>query len=79
MLERYDVITGSLIDQDLKLINKLPKNLIDSKNYENKIMNDRKQLLSIVNYFKNSECRRIAIESYFGFTDEESCGNCDNC
>ena len=79
MLERYDVIEGSLLNQDLKLIAKLPKNLIDPVNYDNKIMSDRKQLLSIVNYFKNNECRRTAIESYFGFTDEEFCGNCDNC
>ena len=79
MLERYNVIEGSLYNQDLKLINKLPKNLIDPDNFESKIMNDRKQLLSIVNYFKNSDCRRVAIESYFGFIDEESCGNCDNC
>ena len=79
MLERYGVIEGTLQSQDLKLINKLPENLTDTVNYENKIMNDRKQLLSIVNYFKNNECRRVAIENYFGFTDEEPCGNCDNC
>ena len=79
MLERYNVTEGSLHNQDLKLIGKLPQQLTDSVYYENKILNDRKKLLAIVNYFKNNECRRSVIERYFGFTNEPDCGNCDNC
>ena len=79
MLERYNVTEGLPHNQDLKLIGKLPKILTDQTSYENKILNDRKKLLSIVNYYKNDDCRRIAIESYFGFTNEAPCENCDNC
>ena len=79
MLERYNVIEGSPHNQDLKLIGNLPQVLTDQHDYENKILNDRKKLLSIVNYFKNEDCRRAAIENYFGFNNELPCGNCDNC
>jgi ATP-dependent DNA helicase RecQ len=79
MMERYNVIEGSPQTRDLKLIGNLPPQLTDDLNYEEKILNDRKKLLSIVNYFKNDQCRRVSVENYFGFTDEAPCGNCDNC
>jgi len=79
ILERYNIIEGSPHSHNLKIIDKLPKKIIDPTNYENKILNNRKKLLSIVNYFKNEDCRRLSIESYFGFTNEQPCGNCDNC
>ena len=44
-----------------------------------KLLNDNKKLLSMVNYFKTDKCRRVYISEYFGFYDEKPCGNCDNC
>ena len=79
MLERYNVIQGSPINRNLKITGELSKLLINLEHYENKILNDRKKLLSVVNYFKNDDCRRISIENYFGFLNESACGNCDNC
>jgi ATP-dependent DNA helicase RecQ len=79
MLERYSVIEGSPHSRNLKLIGKLPQQLIDPITYENKILNDRKKLLAVVNYFKSTGCRRTVIENYFGFTNEPPCSNCDNC
>jgi ATP-dependent DNA helicase RecQ len=79
MLERYNVTEGSPHNRNLRLTGTLPDLLIDQDNYDNKILNDRKKLLSVVNYFKNNDCRRISVENYFGFTNELPCGNCDNC
>ncbi len=79
MLERYNIIEGSPNRQNLKLTGKLPEQLTNKSNYDKKILNDRKKLLAIVNYFKQNTCRRISIEKYFGFENEVSCNNCDNC
>ncbi|MCP4177828.1 MAG: ATP-dependent DNA helicase RecQ [bacterium] len=79
MFERYSVIEGSVQHKDLRLIGELPSQLIDEERFEEKILNDRKKLLSIVEYFRKEQCRRISIEEYFGFMNEQPCGNCDNC
>lgn len=79
MLERYGVIEGNLNDHNLTLVNELPPELEDEKRLEEKLLNDNKKLLSVVNYFKTEECRRIYISEYFGFMDEQPCRNCDNC
>ena len=79
MLERYNIIEGSPITQNLELKKKIPDQLLDLKYYKNKILNDQKKLLAIVNYFKQDTCRRISIEKYFGFENEVPCKNCDNC
>jgi ATP-dependent DNA helicase RecQ len=79
MLERYGVIEGSVHYKDLRIIGDLPAQLIDKDRFEEKLLNDRKKLLSIVEYFRKAQCRRISIEEYFGFINEQPCGNCDNC
>ena len=79
MLERFNVIRYDIQTQKIKLTGELPNAVLDEEAYEEKIMSDRKKLLSVVEYFKNQECRRVAIEKYFGFDDETPCGNCDNC
>lgn len=79
MLERYGAITGNVERQDLKITSELPAHLIDESAHEEKITRDRTKLLGMVNYFNTESCRRIAIEEYFGFDDQEDCGNCDMC
>ncbi len=80
LFERYNVTEGELERKNIRVISeKLPEILLDEKRYEEKIMNDRKKLLGIVNYFRSERCRRQSIESYFGFDDEPECGNCDIC
>ncbi|MFO7445876.1 MAG: ATP-dependent DNA helicase RecQ [Ignavibacteriaceae bacterium] len=79
MLDRYAVTEGSVETKDLNIINDLPAELEDNERLKEKLLNNNKKLLSVVNYFKTEECRRIFISEYFGFRDEKPCGNCDNC
>ncbi len=79
MLDRYGVTEGSVETKDLKIIDELPHELHDDKYLKEKLMNDNKKLLSVVNYFKSIECRRVYISDYFGFPGEKPCGNCDVC
>ncbi len=79
MLDRYGVTEGSVENGRLQLAEPLHPNLMDEKRLEDKLMNDNKKLLAMVNYFKEEKCRRVNISDYFGFPGEEVCGNCDCC
>ncbi len=79
MLDRYGITEGSVENRDLKIINELPGELQNEKRLNEKLLNDNKKLLSVVNYFRDENCRRVYISDYFGFKDEKPCGNCDNC
>jgi len=79
MLDRYGVTEGEIEKQNLKVVDDLPDILQDEEHLKEKLLNDNKKLLSVVNYFKNENCRRVFISDYFGFPDEKPCGNCDNC
>ncbi|HMN49159.1 MAG TPA: ATP-dependent DNA helicase RecQ [Ignavibacteriaceae bacterium] len=79
MLDRYGVTEGEIEKQNLKVVDELPDILQDEEHLKEKLLNDNKKLLSVVNYFKNENCRRVFISDYFGFPDEKPCGNCDNC
>jgi superfamily II DNA helicase RecQ len=79
MLDRYGVTEGSSEARDLAIISNLPKELEDEDYLREKFTNDNKKLLSMVNYFKEEDCRRVYISEYFGFNDEKRCGNCDRC
>ena len=79
MLDRYGVTEGSVENSNIELISELHPNLENEKRLENKLMNDNKKLLAMVNYFKEENCRRVFISDYFGFPGENPCGNCDCC
>ncbi|MCB9206489.1 MAG: ATP-dependent DNA helicase RecQ [Ignavibacteriales bacterium] len=79
MLDRYGVTEGSLENKNLIIQSDLPEELSDENRLKEKLMNDNKKLLAVVNYFKTENCRRVYISEYFGFFDEQPCGNCDNC
>ncbi|MDR3626389.1 MAG: ATP-dependent DNA helicase [Ignavibacteriaceae bacterium] len=79
MLDRYSITEGSIDNRDLKIIDELPDLLQDDDRLKEKLLNDNKKLLSVVNYFRSENCRRVFISDYFGFKDEKPCGNCDNC
>ncbi|MDT3695451.1 MAG: ATP-dependent DNA helicase RecQ [Ignavibacterium sp.] len=79
MLDRYGVTEGEIEQKNLKVIESLPAILLDEDYLKEKLLNDNKKLLSMVNYFRNEKCRRIFISDYFGFPGEKPCGNCDNC
>lgn len=79
MLDRYGVTEGSIESKDLSITGELPEVLKDDNHLKEKLLNDNKKLLSVVNYFKSGSCRRIYISDYFGFPGAEPCGNCDSC
>ena len=79
MLDRYGATEGSPETKNLELISPLPEPLEDVERLKEKLLNDNKKLLSMVNYFKEEDCRRVYISGYFGFTDEKRCNNCDKC
>lgn len=79
MLDRYGVTEGDIQNKNLIVTGALPKELSDEKRLSDKLLNDNKKLLSVVNYFKSEECRRVYISDYFGFPGEKPCGNCDIC
>lgn len=79
MLDRYGVTEGEIDKQNLKVVDELPDILQNEEYLKEKLLNDNKKLLSVVNYFRGESCRRVFISNYFGFPDKKSCGNCDNC
>ena len=79
MLDRYGVTEGTIESKDLQVVSELPELLEDEEYLKEKMMSDNKKLLSVVQYFRGEECRRVYISEYFGFFDEKPCGNCDNC
>lgn len=79
IFDRYGVTEGSAENRDLSIAGEFPPELEDVERLKEKLLNDNKKLLSMVNYFKTDKCRRVYISEYFGFYDEKACGNCDNC
>ena len=79
MLDRYGITDGDIQNKNLTVIDELPKALTDETRLNDKLLSDNKKLLSVVNYFKSEECRRVYISDYFGFPGEKPCGNCDVC
>ncbi len=79
MLDRYSVTEGDIENKNLQVIAPLPDILEDDEYLKEKLLGDNKKLLSVVNYFRDEECRRVFISEYFGFNDEKPCGNCDTC
>jgi ATP-dependent DNA helicase RecQ len=79
MLDRYGVTEGEIDKQNLKVVDELPEILQNEDYLKEKLLNDNKKLLSVVNYFRGENCRRVFISNYFGFAGEKPCGNCDNC
>lgn len=79
MLDKYGVTEGELEKQNLQIVDELPDILQNEEHLKEKLLNDNKKLLSVVNYFRGEKCRRVFISDYFGFPGESPCGNCDNC
>ncbi len=80
LFDRYHVTEGSLEQRNIKVVKgELPEKLVDNELYGEKLLCDQKKLYGIVQYFREEGCRRQNLEKYFGFDDEPSCNNCDNC
>ncbi len=53
MFDRYEVTEGSVEESNIKVIDELPKVLQDDERLKEKLMNDNKKLLSVVQYFRS--------------------------
>ncbi|MFC2131261.1 RecQ family ATP-dependent DNA helicase [Bacteroidota bacterium] len=79
MLDRFGTTEGDVDKRNLRLTGVVPERLFDADWLDEKILYDRKRLLSVVQYFKEEGCRRDFISRYFGIKKPEECGNCDLC
>ncbi len=79
MLDRYGVTEGSVEQKNFQFLDEVPDILLDEDHFQEKLLNDQKKLLSMVQYFRAETCRRVFISTYFGFPNEKPCGNCDGC
>lgn len=79
MLDRYGVTEGLIENKNLKITSELPFELSNDDYLKDKLKKDNMKLLSVVQYFRTDKCRRVFISEYFGFYDENECGNCDKC
>ncbi len=79
VLERHEVITGSLHQKNLKLLSSLPAFLTDRDSHEKQISHARMKLLGMVNFFRSEDCRFAFLDDYFSLPRGGDCGNCDRC
>ncbi|MEW6005000.1 MAG: ATP-dependent DNA helicase RecQ [Stygiobacter sp.] len=79
MLDRYGVTEGFIENKNLTITSELPFELSNDDYLKDKLKKDNMKLLSVVQYFRTDKCRRVFISEYFGFYDENDCGNCDIC
>ena len=68
ILDRFGAIEGSLHKKTLKLTENFPDLLFDESWISEKLMNDQKRLLSMVNYFNHEGSKKGFLNQYFGVT-----------
>jgi len=78
LFERYGVTRGDVELRNLKLIGKLPLELISKEKWEEKKQNSLKRLYQMLMYIKSEKCRREYLYEYFG-EQFISCHTCDFC
>ena len=79
IFDRYNATEGDINKKNLRLTGEIPEKLFDQTFIDMKLKNDQMRLLSLVNYFKEENCRKSFISKYFGVSQSEKCGNCDKC
>lgn len=78
LFDLYDVTSGAIEVNTLKLTGELPQALLDEDKYKLKLRVDQEKLLAMLNYVKETACRRDYLHKYFN-TSLISCENCDHC
>lgn len=78
LFDRYNITEGNLERSNLKIVDHLPKFIIDENLISEKLENDRLELLSMFKYVKDENCRREYIHNYFSLPITK-CDNCDIC
>ena len=78
LLERYGVTEGNPEQGTMRLLGDLPESLIDPRRIAAKREEDQKRLIAMVEYVRETGCRRVNVHRYFGF-EAKACGHCDRC
>lgn len=65
MLDRYDVIEGSLTPLRIEKVNPLPPSLRDGEALSKKLENSQRKLLSLVEFVRTEDDRREFLNHYF--------------
>jgi ATP-dependent DNA helicase RecQ len=79
LFERYQITSGNLENNSLKVISDFPEDIFNEKYIEQKHKSELMQLHSMVKYANSEECLMSTIHDYFGIDDFKNCGNCSNC
>jgi len=78
ILDRWNVIEGSIETKNLQVINPLPEHLDEQDFLDRKLKNEQLKLLEMMRYAKTDSCRKAFIHEYFGIQHDEICRACDN-
>ena len=78
LLERYGVTAGSPEQGTLRVLGDVPDTLVDPQRIAAKREEDQKRLVAMVEYVRETGCRRMNVHRYFGF-ETSPCGHCDLC
>ena len=65
MLQRYDVIEGTLSPLSIQRVHELPPHLQDAKRLAQKLERDQTKLLRLVQYARTDQDRREFLRNYF--------------
>jgi ATP-dependent DNA helicase RecQ len=79
-LDRWEVIRypGRRLDR-LEFLRELAPEDLAPELWQARRLSLQKKLLSLVQWFRSEECRKIGIYSYFGRDPGPRCGFCDRC
>jgi ATP-dependent DNA helicase RecQ len=78
ILDRWNVIEGSVETKNLEVVNPLPEHLDEQTFLDQKLKNEQLKLLEMMRYAKTESCRKAFIHKYFGIEHPELCNACDN-
>jgi ATP-dependent DNA helicase RecQ len=78
ILDRWNIIEGSIETKNLQVINPLPEHLDEQTFLDQKLKNEQLKLLEMMRYAKSETCRKAFIHEYFGIEHPDTCNACDN-
>lgn len=79
-LDRWEVIRFPHRRLDkLEFLRDLEETDLNAQAWKDRKLGLQKKLMSLVQWFRSEDCRKVEIYKYFGWTDSEPCGFCDRC
>ncbi|MCA9742793.1 RecQ family zinc-binding domain-containing protein, partial [candidate division KSB1 bacterium] len=72
MLDRFGVVSGSIEQKNLQIVDGLPDLLSDEDYLAEKLQREQKKLYTMVQYAKTTDNRKAFIHNYFGLPFREA-------